>query len=630
MHYLHSKNIIHRDLKLENLLLDKARNVIITDFGFANQFDASRNDLMATSCGSPCYAAPELVVAEGLYAGSAVDIWSCGVILYAMLSGYLPFDDDPANPEGDNINLLYRYILNTQLQFPAQISPVARDLLSIMLVPDPARRATMRDIMAHPWLEKHANLLNRSVDELEEVANRQHRLKRQQARKEMEERKALKEQAAQRQAAKEMARSQSSRAGLLATVASTTTRVKAQRHQSALPTTSTTMPDFFAQGVRETASTSPSTPMQRSPSSRSRTGDEPPSDVGGHENDLFLTEGDARGEPRSRVGSLASGFQLDQSGVDVTTAPTSTSRRKHHTIQVEYASEPDPELKPLPSPSQPMDVIDSSHSPPSSSRSRTTTQLSATLPISGAVLPAPVVTAYHSVASPASASPAPVSPPLAIPDVPLAMASREVSPAEAPQDVEMALSVSPPQLLSSAASSVADTALPTPAPSQLMPRPTTPPNTKGPAPADLLTTPKASLGQALSPPDTPRGPALADITNASAAPVAVLDETISPPVPAQREVAPSPAAKKPLPTVEAVTAAPLEATRSRSTRSRMSALLDSTRSNLSSSSPASEEATNRSNENAPIDTAKAKADKKGRRNTLTLAFKSTCVSERAF
>ncbi|KIO20281.1 hypothetical protein M407DRAFT_81768, partial [Tulasnella calospora MUT 4182] len=120
--YLHAKKIVHRDLKLENLLLDRNRNVIITDFGFANKFEHKADDLMQTSCGSPCYAAPELVISEGLYVGSAVDIWSCGVILYAMLAGYLPFDDDPANPDGDNINLLYKYIINTRLTFPDYVS----------------------------------------------------------------------------------------------------------------------------------------------------------------------------------------------------------------------------------------------------------------------------------------------------------------------------------------------------------------------------------------------------------------------------------------------------------------------------------------------------------------------------
>ncbi|KAI9593935.1 kinase-like domain-containing protein [Syncephalis fuscata] len=156
--YMHSKNIVHRDLKLENLLLDRNRDVIITDFGFANQFDISQGDLMATSCGSPCYAAPELVVSEGMYVGTAVDIWSCGVILYAMLAGYLPYDDDPANPDGDNINLLYKYILATSLVFPDYISPDARDLLRKMLVPDPRRRCTMDVIKKHRWLAAYAHI----------------------------------------------------------------------------------------------------------------------------------------------------------------------------------------------------------------------------------------------------------------------------------------------------------------------------------------------------------------------------------------------------------------------------------------------------------------------------------------
>ncbi|KAG0169583.1 hypothetical protein DFQ30_003498 [Apophysomyces sp. BC1015] len=167
VHYMHQKHIVHRDLKLENLLLDRSRSIIITDFGFANQFSSAKDDLMSTSCGSPCYAAPELVISEGMYVGSAVDIWSCGVILYAMLCGYLPFDDDPANPDGDNINLLYKYILNTPLAFPDYVSEEARDLLQKMLVPDPAKRCSMETIMDHPWLRSHRALFEKSINELE-------------------------------------------------------------------------------------------------------------------------------------------------------------------------------------------------------------------------------------------------------------------------------------------------------------------------------------------------------------------------------------------------------------------------------------------------------------------------------
>ncbi|KAJ7662923.1 kinase-like domain-containing protein [Mycena rosella] len=186
--YIHQKKIVHRDLKLENLLLDRHRNVIITDFGFANRFEHRADDLMQTSCGSPCYAAPELVISEGLYVGSAVDIWSCGVILYAMLAGYLPFDDDPANPDGDNINLLYKYIVNTPLSFPEYISDEARDLLKMMLVPDPRKRASLAGVMRHPWLAAYhlpaadpdgaPAAFGRTVEELERAAMEQHQLKR--------------------------------------------------------------------------------------------------------------------------------------------------------------------------------------------------------------------------------------------------------------------------------------------------------------------------------------------------------------------------------------------------------------------------------------------------------------------
>jgi len=117
---------------------------------------------MQTSCGSTCYAAPELVISEGTYIGLAVDIWSCGIILHAVLTSYLPFDDDPANPDGDDINLLYKYIVNTPLSFPDYISREACDLLGIMLQPDPQHRADLSLVMQHPWLALNTHIFDKT------------------------------------------------------------------------------------------------------------------------------------------------------------------------------------------------------------------------------------------------------------------------------------------------------------------------------------------------------------------------------------------------------------------------------------------------------------------------------------
>ncbi|KAI8366003.1 kinase-like domain-containing protein [Radiomyces spectabilis] len=170
VHYMHEKKIVHRDLKLENLLLDKDLNIIVSDFGFANQL-SHNDDLLITSCGSPCYAAPELVVNDGsLYSGFPVDVWSCGVILYAMVCGFLPFDDDPSNPNSENINLLYRYILSTSLTFPDWVSPQLQELLRDMLAPMPQHRSSLESILVHPWLEDYWYLFKKSPQQLEEEA----------------------------------------------------------------------------------------------------------------------------------------------------------------------------------------------------------------------------------------------------------------------------------------------------------------------------------------------------------------------------------------------------------------------------------------------------------------------------
>ena len=87
--YLHRLKIVHRDLKPENLLLDNFKNIKIVDFGLSNTY--KKNELLKTACGSPCYAAPEMIAGKK-YESIKVDIWSCGVILYALLCGSLPFE----------------------------------------------------------------------------------------------------------------------------------------------------------------------------------------------------------------------------------------------------------------------------------------------------------------------------------------------------------------------------------------------------------------------------------------------------------------------------------------------------------------------------------------------------------
>ncbi|GAA6052313.1 hypothetical protein JCM3770_007246 [Rhodotorula araucariae] len=141
--YCHSHNIVHRDLKPENLLLDENLNVKIADFGLSNIM--RDGDFLKTSCGSPNYAAPE-VISGKLYAGPEIDIWSCGVILYVMLCGRLPFDDD-------HIPLLFKKINGGIFSLPPFLSAEARSLLSRMLTVDSNRRIKLHEIRQLPWFQ---------------------------------------------------------------------------------------------------------------------------------------------------------------------------------------------------------------------------------------------------------------------------------------------------------------------------------------------------------------------------------------------------------------------------------------------------------------------------------------------
>lgn len=140
--YCHQKQIIHRDLKAENLLLDSEMNIKIADFGFSNEFVPGQT--LDTFCGSPPYAAPELF--KGLrYEGPEVDIWSLGVILYTLVSGTLPFD-------GNNLKELRERVLRGKYRIPFYMSTDCENLLKKFLVLNPSKRASLETIMKDKWM----------------------------------------------------------------------------------------------------------------------------------------------------------------------------------------------------------------------------------------------------------------------------------------------------------------------------------------------------------------------------------------------------------------------------------------------------------------------------------------------
>ncbi|KAI4152548.1 MAG: hypothetical protein LQ341_000687, partial [Variospora aurantia] len=145
--YVHSLSCVHRDLKLENILLDKNENVKLCDFGFTREYEGKMSYLQ-TFCGTVCYSAPEMLKGEK-YAGEKVDVWSLGIILFALLTGELPFDDD------DDMVTKHR-ILTTEPNYPASMPADARTLISQLLSKRPLLRPTISDILINPFLAEHA------------------------------------------------------------------------------------------------------------------------------------------------------------------------------------------------------------------------------------------------------------------------------------------------------------------------------------------------------------------------------------------------------------------------------------------------------------------------------------------
>ena len=146
---LHYNGIVHRDLKPENLLISKDELLKIIDFGLSNYF-TSKSPLLATPCGSPCYASPEMVSGKK-YDGFSIDIWSTGIILYAMLCGYLPYEDT------DN-EVLFQKITSCDTEFPDDISSDGIDLMKKIMVPEPKDRITLPEVKKHKFYIKGRNV----------------------------------------------------------------------------------------------------------------------------------------------------------------------------------------------------------------------------------------------------------------------------------------------------------------------------------------------------------------------------------------------------------------------------------------------------------------------------------------
>ena len=190
--YIHSEGVAHRDLKPENLLLSQNKNIKIIDFGLSNFFETGVGGL-ATPCGSPSYASPEIIKGE-IYDGFKIDVWASGIILFAMLCGYLPFDDDEEEEKEEshdkryfsqsNTNnkeeksedneVLFQKILEGKIEFPDYLSDVAIDLIKKMLVVEPEDRIELDEIKKHKFYrmgKKNYLLYQKTVTEHEVYDN---------------------------------------------------------------------------------------------------------------------------------------------------------------------------------------------------------------------------------------------------------------------------------------------------------------------------------------------------------------------------------------------------------------------------------------------------------------------------
>ncbi|KAJ1402027.1 Serine/threonine-protein kinase, active site [Sesbania bispinosa] len=145
--YCHSRGVFHRDLKPENLLLDSNGVLKVSDFGLSALPQQVREDgLLHTTCGTPNYIAPEVIQDKG-YDGAKADLWSCGVILFILMAGYLPFEDN-------NLMALYKKIFKAEFTCPPWFSSKSKKLINRILDPNPAKRITIAEVIENEWFKK--------------------------------------------------------------------------------------------------------------------------------------------------------------------------------------------------------------------------------------------------------------------------------------------------------------------------------------------------------------------------------------------------------------------------------------------------------------------------------------------
>ncbi|XP_020599628.1 CBL-interacting protein kinase 19-like [Phalaenopsis equestris] len=145
--FCHARGVFHRDLKPENLLLDENGDLKVSDFGLSAVSDQIRLDgLFHTFCGTPAYVAPEVLTRKG-YQGASVDVWSCGIILFVLMAGYLPFHDQ-------NIMAMYRKIYKGEFRCPKWFSTDLSNLLFRLLDTNPQSRITIPEIMENVWFKQ--------------------------------------------------------------------------------------------------------------------------------------------------------------------------------------------------------------------------------------------------------------------------------------------------------------------------------------------------------------------------------------------------------------------------------------------------------------------------------------------